>query len=504
MKRFIREAQSAGKLVHPNIATIYDVVKSKNMTYIVMQYIEGDSLQKAISSGEKMSLEKAVRLIARLCDALDYAHQKGIIHRDIKPANILMDKEGNPYLVDFGIARVETSTITQTGRTVGTPSYMSPEQVMGKKVNKCSDIFSLGVLFYEILTGKRPFHGESITTVIYKIINEEPLASKEIKKSLPPGFEPIISKALAKDPTKRYQTCGQFKQDLLTNLDIPTQKTSHKPKKRWIGISAAAVTVFILATAAVLVFNQKINIPFLTLKASTEVIDESPLPPASSLGDMINFPFHLELQMIQSFKEKDYQKTSSLAQEILSSFPENKTAQDYLKQAQDQIQTNAKTENISEYLQNGINHYNRGNYSQCINAMNRVLRLAPENSSAKKYIYLADTAKSQTEIKSLLERQRKSEEVKDLESILSDIGSENLTEQRRADLSLLFEHYQNIKSVYSDIIIDFQTTREAKVQFSHMLIAVYTKTDQRKVLFDGVKTYTLKKLGNQWKIMDNK
>ncbi|MBD3413209.1 MAG: protein kinase [Candidatus Aminicenantes bacterium] len=503
MIRFIREARSAGKLIHPNIATIYDVVKSENMTYIVMQYIEGDSLQKVISSGKKMPLEKAVHLIAQICDALDYAHKNGIIHRDIKPANILMDKEGTPYLVDFGIARVETSTITQTGRTVGTPSYMSPEQVMGKKVDKCSDIFSLGVLLYEILTGKRPFHGDSITTVIYKIINEEPFASTEIKKSLPSGFESIISKALQKEPQKRYQTCSQLKQELQAIAKLPIQETFKKPKKRWVRISAAAF-VIILGTAAVLFFNQKINIPFFNAQATSEVTDESPLPPPSSLQSITGVPMLLKQQMVQSFENKDFQKTSNLAEDILSSFPQDKTAQDYLRKAQDQIQNKATAEAVSGPLNTGINQYNSGNYTQCINTMNQVLKLDPDNSSAKQYIYLADRAKSRIEINNILERQRKSEEVKDLESILSDIEPDAFAEQRKADLTLLFEHYQNIKSVYSDITIEFKTTREAQVRFSHMLIAVYKKTDQRKVLFDGVKTYTLKKFGNQWKIVDNK
>jgi len=500
MKRFIREAQSAGKLIHPNIVTIYDVVRSENMTYIVMQYIEGHSLQKMISSNEKIPTEKAVRLITQICDALGYAHRKGIIHRDIKPANILIDKEENPYLVDFGIARVETSTITQTGRTVGTPSYMSPEQVMGKKVDKCSDVFSLGVLLYEILTGKRPFHGDSITTVIYKIIHEEPLSSAEIKKALPPGFEPIISKALAKDPMKRYQSCDQLKQDLEENSKISSPKTPKKSKKRWIGISAAVVGVLIIGTIAELWLGEKINLPFLNSEEFIELTAESPLPPAKIIKGLTNLSTEIENQMKMSFENKNYIETAALAEKILSSFPDHETAKSYLKQVQDKIQNKDK---ISQYLDSGVNHYQEKRYRDCIEDMKRILKLDPENQEAKKYIYLADTALSQIMIKNVLEKQRKAEEEKDLDSIIANIGSENILEQRKADLTLLFNHYNDIKSVYSDILIDFKNTREAKVEFSHMLIAVYKKTNQKKVLFDGIKTWTMKKIGNNWKIVDN-
>ncbi len=503
MKRFIREAQSAGKLVHPNIVTIYDVVKSKNMTYIVMQYIEGHSLQNTISSGQKISKEEAVLFMTQICSALSYAHKKGIIHRDIKPANILIDKEGKPYLVDFGIARIETSTITQTGRTVGTPSYMSPEQVMGEKVDKCSDIFSLGVLLYEILTGKRPFHGDSITTVIYKIIHEEPLTSPEIKKALPKGFETIISKALSKDPKERYQTCDELKQDLLEDKKT-TQKPSKKTKKIWIRISTAAVFLLISGTVLVLFLNHKLNIPFLTLEKSVETTVESPLPEPIHIMDPTDLLDNTEKQMILSFENKNYSETKDLAEKILSTEPENETALKYREQAQEKIQSIDNKVKVSRYLKSGIDNYKQGLYRKCIDDMNQVLKWDKENREAKNYIYLADTALSQIEITNMLEKQKKAEEEKNLDIILSDIGSEKILEQRKADLALLFDHYKDIQSIYSDITIHFKNTREAEVNFSHMLIAVYKKSNERKVLFDGTKKWTVKKIENQWKIIDNK
>jgi len=148
IRRFIREAQAVGKLEHPNIITIYDVGRVEDLTYIVMQIIEGQSLKKALSGGKTSPPVQIIPLMIQLCEALDYAHAKGIVHRDIKPANILLDKTGRPYILDFGVARIEMSTLTQSGSIVGTPSYMAPEQVMGKKIDSRADIFSLGLMLY--------------------------------------------------------------------------------------------------------------------------------------------------------------------------------------------------------------------------------------------------------------------------------------------------------------------------------------------------------------------
>jgi len=209
-KRFIREAHSAGNLSHPNIVTIYEVGEDDGLIYIVMEYVAGQSLDVFLESNKDLPLPEIIRLISRIGKALDYAHKRGVVHRDVKPANILVDEEGNPHLVDFGIARVSTSTMTQTRMVMGTPYYMSPEQISGKSVDNRADVFSLGVVLYEMLTRRKPFPGDNITTVIYKIINEEPLPVRDFRDSLPPDLEQVLQKALAKRPEIRYQSCGEF------------------------------------------------------------------------------------------------------------------------------------------------------------------------------------------------------------------------------------------------------------------------------------------------------
>lgn len=295
MERFMREAQSAGKLTHPNIITIFDVGREESLTYIVMQYIQGQSLQRLIASGDKLPTTEVVHLYDQICSALDYAHSFGIVHRDVKPGNILLDKEGKPFIVDFGVARVDTSTLTQSGTAVGTPSYMSPEQVMGKKVDNRSDIFSLGCILFELLTGRRPFEAESITTVIYKIINEEPPHLSEVKKGLPVGFGHIITKALAKDPKNRYQSCKELAADL-HDLDQLSEKTiaitmvKEKPaavekvKKRRLGLKLAIsipAIIVIIAGGAYFLHQKTGNVPLLSSLLNKMKPEESLLIPES-------------------------------------------------------------------------------------------------------------------------------------------------------------------------------------------------------------------------------
>jgi formylglycine-generating enzyme required for sulfatase activity/predicted Ser/Thr protein kinase len=214
LKRFLREAQSVGNLSHPNIVTIYDVGEDEGLIYIAMEYIEGHSLEDLLKQNKRFSLDEITQLFSQIGAALDYAHQKGIVHRDIKPANILVDQNQRVSIVDFGIARTASSTMTQTGMFMGTPRYMSPEQISGKKVDNRSDIFSLGAILYELLTQCNPFEGESITTVIYKVMHAELRPLSDFNKQLPLGLDGVIKKALARDVDARYRTCRELLDDL--------------------------------------------------------------------------------------------------------------------------------------------------------------------------------------------------------------------------------------------------------------------------------------------------
>ena len=213
-ERFFREAEAAGILNHPNIVTIYDVGEDYDLSYMAMEFLEGHDLDGFCKKQSLLPLQKVLGVCAQVCDALDYAHKKGIVHRDIKPANIVLLKNGAIKVTDFGIARITSSSKTQTGIILGTPSYMSPEQVLGKKVDGRSDLFSLGVVLYELSTGEKPFKGESIATLMYQIANIPHPSPRQFNDLLPSFCEKIINKALEKDLEKRYQQGSEMAADL--------------------------------------------------------------------------------------------------------------------------------------------------------------------------------------------------------------------------------------------------------------------------------------------------
>jgi TonB family protein len=200
LRRFRREAQAAGRLSHPSIVSVFDVGED----YFVMEHLEGSSLQVILRDRGQIPVDEAVRILSPLADALDYAHRSGIVHRDIKPGNVFVLADGRPKLMDFGVAHLESSSMTAQGHFFGSPSYMAPEQVSGGQVAAAADLFSLGVVAYEMLTGHRPFEGASITAIMYRVVNEDPPAPRQWDFDLPPVFDDIFKRALAKNPAERY------------------------------------------------------------------------------------------------------------------------------------------------------------------------------------------------------------------------------------------------------------------------------------------------------------
>jgi serine/threonine-protein kinase len=213
--RFFREAETAGRLSHPNIVSIYDCGEEHDLAYIAMEFIKGHDLARYTKQDALMPPGEVIKLIADAADALDYAHQQSIVHRDIKPANLMWLTETKKVKVtDFGIARITDSSKTKTGMVLGTPSYMSPEQLAGKKVDGRSDLFSLGVTLFQMLTGKLPFQADSMATLMFKIANEPHVKASSIRSDLPAEVDAIIDKALQKDPNVRYARGGDFARDL--------------------------------------------------------------------------------------------------------------------------------------------------------------------------------------------------------------------------------------------------------------------------------------------------
>jgi serine/threonine protein kinase len=264
--RFKREAQAAAALNHPAIITVYEVGEYRDSSYIAMEYVEGKSLRDLIDAGE-ISFERALELIVQIADGLSFAHQHGIVHRDIKPENIMIDKYGRVKILDFGLAKYKGVTrITREGTTMGTVHYMSPEQVKGREVDHRADIYSLGVVLYELLSGELPFSGQYEAAILYAIVNEEPTPISKHLPAISPSLEKIIRKMICKDVKSRYQRLEDFLADMKKERQASTktykptvllenyQQPKVKEKKSPV-LVAALSSVAVLALAFTLIFS---------------------------------------------------------------------------------------------------------------------------------------------------------------------------------------------------------------------------------------------------------
>lgn len=216
LERFSREARAAGLLSHPNIVTIYDVgtLESDGSSYIAMEFVEGRTLRQLAPYGERMEHDGVLDVVMQVARALDYAHRRGIVHRDVKPANILVREDGLVKLADFGVARIESSDLTRTGQSVGSPSYIAPEMLSGQPTDGRADLFSLGVIVYELLTGAKPFQGETLAALYHQILSVDPAPPTVRAPELAPEWDAIVMKMLAKRPEDRHPSAAHLLEDL--------------------------------------------------------------------------------------------------------------------------------------------------------------------------------------------------------------------------------------------------------------------------------------------------
>src|SRR5437899_852849 len=244
LTRFQTEARAAGLLTHPNIVVVFDAGEEDGLYYITMELVEGKSLQALLDDGHAFPLPRTLRIMEQTCSALQFAHERNVIHRDIKPANLMLTADDTVKVTDFGTAKIlQFGTVQQTAHVMGTPSYMSPEQVKGRAVDGRSDIFSLGVMLYEMVTNEKPFPGQNITTVIYKIVNEEPVPPRQVNPTIHPGISAVVMRALEKEPDQRYQNCREMLEDLRNYRSISPRNGNPQSTMVMGGSSPAATMV---------------------------------------------------------------------------------------------------------------------------------------------------------------------------------------------------------------------------------------------------------------------
>ncbi len=213
LARFRREAQAAGRLNHPSIVGVFDYGETTELAYIVMEFVDGHTLKSVLDKQERFALPDTVRVMQDVLEGLRYSHEHGVVHRDIKPANLILASDGRAKIADFGIARIESSSMTQAGTVLGTPAYMSPEQFMGQVVTARSDLYSAGVVLYQMLTGERPFEG-SLTSIMHKVLHTHPPKPSDLAVTVPPGMDAVVERAMARRPEDRFASAAEFAQAL--------------------------------------------------------------------------------------------------------------------------------------------------------------------------------------------------------------------------------------------------------------------------------------------------
>lgn len=375
LNRFYREAKAAGKLNHPNIVTIYDVDEDKTTgtPFIVMEYLEGTSLQEMLSQGMLLPLNDVNDIIMQVADALNYAHNQNVVHRDIKSGNIMLLPGMKSKIMDFGIARMASSDLTKSGQFMGTPNYMSPEQIDGKKaVDGRSDLFSLGVIYYLLLTGERPFSGDSFTSISYKIVHVDPIPPRTINPAVPEAYNMILSRLLAKDPNQRYPSGADLIQDLRKlNGATGSIDTSALDQMRK---ATAAKQMANLDTKPSIVASAKKKVPPYVLK----VIVPGAIVLLFAIGA------------------------------IAFLLPKNERAQTNTPQQQPRVtrptSAPAPIENPNEGLIRtkwnlALNYSKNGFYDKSIDELNEILKLDPKNEEAQKYLVTVQELKEKAQAK---------------------------------------------------------------------------------------------------------
>lgn len=229
--RFRREAQAAGRLTHPNIVAIYEYGEEGDMAFIAMELLDGVELKEYFDKAKRFQLNEGVSIMLQLLEALEYSHERGVVHRDIKPSNILIAKNGKIKIADFGIAKIESSDLTHVGTILGTPSYMSPEQFLGLVADRRSDLYSAGVILYQLLTGERPFTGSNMSIIMHKVLHQAPVPPGQLNPVISQAMDEVVKKALSKRPEDRFQTAGQFMEALKLASEATIKPEPQSPSK---------------------------------------------------------------------------------------------------------------------------------------------------------------------------------------------------------------------------------------------------------------------------------
>lgn len=435
-ERFLREAQAAGRLNHPGIVTVHDVGedRSSGVLYIAMEYIEGRDLKQIMASGHRFRPSEAARIVADVAVALDYAHQMGVIHRDIKPGNLILTRDGGARIADFGIARMESSNLTTDGQFIGTPNFMSPEQITARPIDGRSDLFSLGVVLFTLLTGQRPYTGETMHHVTRKIVEDPPPIPSIVEDSVPAAFNPIVVKCLDKDPDRRFQSGAELAAvlaalarslvrrepedglgtaihspdlDTRTGERLPPVRMPQAQTVRWrsrlqawsrLGeriVLPEPLTWEVTPTWSLAIIGAWALIWIATIGILTTLKPEGPFPaPSAGATRNLNRTAHMLWSAGDAMAAGDLERARKAVQSALDQAPASPAGRALASEINAEIElqrTSSETqERVADFVAEGRRAYRSGNYATAAGHFSAALELDPQSELAADYLELAE------------------------------------------------------------------------------------------------------------------
>ncbi len=513
IERFGQELKTARKISHRNICRMFDIGEEAGVHYITMEYVTGEDLRSLIRRIGQLNVAKAIDIAKQICEGLAEAHAVGVIHRDLKPQNIMVDREGNAKIMDFGIARfIRTKGVTTTGTIIGTPEYMSPEQAEGKAADQRSDIYSLGILLFEALTGQVPFDGETPLSVAIKHKMELPPDPRKLNVHIPGDLGNLVLRCLEKEKEKRYQAVSEIISDLnLIARGIPTRQKARSDKKpptdRKISINPRMKKVLVPGGMVVALAVLAFGIWFFWLKP------KPPGPVVAKPEKSVNVekPGPVEDKPEIDEGHKGVEAASKREESVQA--PRGQTAQDLSGKADSMAagrkspvtqvkpdEGNTIADKVRTGLMAALSAYDRGNYQECLSRAQAVLKIDPENAKAENYVNVARGKLAEAEINSLIDQY-----VQSLKKDPIEFYKRRCAPQLYEDISKGIEQlslvYEKFKPSDSNRNVRVTGKDQAEATFSQRLMGTRKGTAVEQGVWNGTMKWSLEKQQGNWRII---
>jgi predicted Ser/Thr protein kinase len=547
LQRFRNELKLARMINHKNVCRMYDLNKFGETQYITMEYVPGENLKSLMKRAGPLSIGKAISIGAQICAGLEEAHRLGVIHRDLKPQNIMIDREGNVRIMDFGIARALSAPgMTEDGQLIGTLEYMSPEQLEGKKADERADLYSVGVILYEMITGRLPFEGETPISIAAKHITAAPIEPRVLNSQISAAVSRTIMKCLEKDREKRYRTAAELLADFNALASELPQTQPLRPLKagrtsKVAGRSAGArryllPAAVVMAAVCLLIWGVFLRRP----GPAKSVIQQNPAasgqapesakeapasPPGGTMTTMpvTTAPVPTSIVPMKSapaapperakadigslmnagrvaFQRADYDACIQSMKDVLKVAPDDEAARRLLADATDRKRARLADQDIQTRLANAGKLLQAANYEGCLAEAKAVLAIDPNNAEAARYANEAGMKLAPEQVKALVQAYVRAFNDQTLPTFYKEHTTPELFQRVEKDVALIMAAYGSLKSAASNINVRVADGGQAETDFSMISTAERKSDKRRQVLFEGTYLWQMEKRGDRWLI----